>query len=321
MENRSISSVKCNERRQRTLSSAMSLSFCSRSSAEASTGVPSTVSTGGALSFVEYDRAAPAYALDRRMDGVDRVDRIAVRRSEIDADIFWLKGERRELFSSLRSSSCSIGFCFQHTPNRSHYSSPPKPALSGRSTRLLSFFYIFLLSRRTRDSVLRHRSSWCILRYLSDVSSDSFVENFSFVLFFPLCSARFCPFLAVIHRDKGKGGSRLSFCYKIRFSSFFTLYNFFKMFSLFATLALLSTVVLSAPVPSTGCTPYVVQAGDNCYSIAQASGMQSWEFTTLNNISPDCSNLQIGQSVCLDRSSNIPFVLSFFAHCLLLLVS
>ena len=68
----------------------MSLSFCSSSSAEASTAVvPSTVSTGGVSFAVEYARGKAA--LDRRSAGVDRVERIAVRKSEIDPDIIWFE--------------------------------------------------------------------------------------------------------------------------------------------------------------------------------------------------------------------------------------
>lgn len=84
-------------------------------------------------------------------------------------------------------------------------------------------------------------------------------------------------------------------------------------------LALLSTIVLCAPLPSTttttgttNCTPYIVKSGDTCYSIANAAGMRSWELTAMNpTVSRDCSDLQIGQSICLDRSSNFPLFFHF----------
>lgn len=75
--------------------------------------------------------------------------------------------------------------------------------------------------------------------------------------------------------------------------------------SLFLAALLLSLVVVACRAQS--CTTYTVKSGDTCYDISQENGISLSDFESWNS-GIDCSNLQIGQQVCISdpASSSSP---------------
>ena len=49
-------------------------------------------------------------------------------------------------------------------------------------------------------------------------------------------------------------------------------------------------------------TTYTVASGDTCGAIATAKGVSTGSLIILNNVLPDCTNLQIGQVLCLPEA-------------------
>jgi LysM repeat protein len=47
---------------------------------------------------------------------------------------------------------------------------------------------------------------------------------------------------------------------------------------------------------------YTVVSGDSCGAIAAAQGVATGSLITLNNVLPDCTNLQVGQSLCIPQT-------------------
>jgi len=70
--------------------------------------------------------------------------------------------------------------------------------------------------------------------------------------------------------------------------------------------ALNSTATTSVPTTTPSCSsPYLVQSGDTCDSIALAQNVSTFSIVTAGSLSPDCSNLQAGSSLCLPSSCNL----------------
>jgi hypothetical protein len=74
-----------------------------------------------------------------------------------------------------------------------------------------------------------------------------------------------------------------------------------------APYALNSTATtISTPTTTPSCSsPYLVQSGDTCDSIALAYNVSTFSIITAGSLSPDCGNLQACSSLCLPSSCNL----------------
>jgi hypothetical protein len=62
----------------------------------------------------------------------------------------------------------------------------------------------------------------------------------------------------------------------------------------------------STPTTTPSCSsPYLVQSGDTCDSIALAHNVSTFSIVTAGSLNPDCSNLQAGSSLCLPSSCQL----------------
>lgn len=75
-----------------------------------------------------------------------------------------------------------------------------------------------------------------------------------------------------------------------------------------ATYPLTTPTASATPAPTGVCSQnYVVQADDTCFKIAQSSGIYLAQLYGLNpSINLECTNIQVGQSLCISSSSVPP---------------
>lgn len=79
----------------------------------------------------------------------------------------------------------------------------------------------------------------------------------------------------------------------------------------YSTTSSTSSTTGTAATPTTTCaTPYTVQSGDNCNSIAQAKNVSTFSVINVNGLNPNCDNLVAGAIICLASPCNLYLVQS-----------
>lgn len=66
-----------------------------------------------------------------------------------------------------------------------------------------------------------------------------------------------------------------------------------------------SANISSVPATCASATTYTVQAGDTCQSIAIANSVAQGTLWAINNLTPDCSLMAVGESLCLPKQCDV----------------